>query len=152
MNEATDSVKPKASSAVRRIASGYARLFAAVALWALAAAAAVAAAAAIVWPLWALATRERGIFNALVAVLAISLAAALAFFSLRRRLASGEKARSVLVKAMKAFAIVLALLGVIASAYLCAAFAFRGIILGALPAGLAALVLSGWLFFGRKRA
>jgi len=141
-----------APSIPSKILSGYGRLFAAVALWALAALGAVAAAAAIVWPLWALAMRDRALFNAIFIALASIAALVLAALGLRRRIASGVPLSAILAKAGKSVLAVLALAGVLVSVYLCVAFAFRGLVLAALPAGIAALALSGWLFFGRKRA
>jgi hypothetical protein len=137
---------------LRRILAGYGRLFTSLALWVLACLGAVAAAAAVVWPLWALATESRLIFNFIVLSLALAALATLAAVSVRRRLATGEGAAAIARKFSRGLVLCLCLLALLLSGYLCLAFSARGLVLAAIPAGLACLALAGYLFFGRKRA
>lgn len=136
---------------LRKIASGYARLAASLALWLGASLIAVAAASAIVWPLWALATNRRSAYNALFLIVAASCALALALGSLRRRLASGESPGRIALRALSFVGLVLAFGALALSGYLALVLFSRGLLAGAIPSLIAFIALAGYLFFGRKR-
>jgi len=148
-----DSAGPRRPAGIlRRILGGYGRLFKAVAAWSLGILGAVGASAAIVWPLWRLAMRRRGVYNALVTGLTLAALLTLAFLSLRRSIASGRRPSEIAAKLGKTLLVVLAALAMLVTGYVCAVLFMRGAYLAAVTAGLACLALAGWLFFGRSRA
>jgi hypothetical protein len=145
-----NSNKPS-DSVLKRLASGYGKLGLTAGLWLAAGVAVFAGAAAIVWPLWALALRYTGVYNLVFAGMIAACALAGVFFSVRRKLAAGANPAAMLRRALAVSGIALSVIVLILSLYFTIAFALRGFILGALPAGLVFIALSGYLFFGRKR-
>jgi hypothetical protein len=104
----------------------------------------------VVWPLWALATRRRGVFNAVILCAAGAAAILAAAASLRRKLSTGTSPARIARGAAGFAGLALCVLALPVSGYLCVAYASRGFIPGSILGGAAFLGLSGYLFFGRK--
>ena len=129
-------------SVVGRALRGYARLGLSAAGVVAAVAGALAFSALVVFPLWALSTRDRAVYNLLVLlVAAAALTAAVARAVVRRKQSRGERFPAARAKRRHTALRVLGGIAALIAAYFIAALYRNGILAAAIPATLLLLFI-----------